>query len=417
MRGRLPRFFLPGLCVTRSPRWGTLLLATTLGVCASFASAFAQGQGQANGIQWTLPGSGDDASFFPCDAGVLHAPLADARRCRFQGTDTSCTKAQEGFTFSEAGVSLSGVTTFDGQPVTTDTEGAHPCACASAQAHRGEFIRYALGVPQDADGGVGADARENEGGVVAGGENGGIISVERLRDNPNPNGRIAASFADPLSEVSFALGSEAFGGQYFLDLCYLGTPPTKSTGPGAGGGGAGTKLPDFSTNAFLTLTNPGIDVGTTPTGGVSRVYESFAGIKGNWDLACSTFNTRGPASDLTTDFRKLGITDDGQRPFPGTLGSRREMYDAPPTAEEGWVGNLKAEIVKTGDFSTLGTQVSTLFGTATSPMALTKGSEGKVPRACRLRLYFWEAASGRTRAWQQGGARFTVKWNVTGAGQ
>lgn len=394
-----------------------LIVEATLIALATAWPTAAHAQSTSQGVEWTLPGSGEDASFYPCDAGVLHAPLAKERQCRFQGTDTLCHSEQEGLTFSAAQVPLTGVRTYEGAEVSSENEGAHVCACASEQAHRGDFARYELGLPLAPDGSLSASLPENSGGFVVGSPTGGVVSAERLIQYPNPNGRIAASFADPLSAVSFALGSESFGAQYFLDLCYLGTPPVKQNPTRGPGGGAFSSLPSFTTSAFLALTNPGVDTGSSPTGGVSRVYEAFAGIKGNWDLVCSTFDTKGPPANLTTDFRKLGITDTGQRRFPATLGTSAALYDAPPTAEEGWVGNLNAEIKKSGDFSTLGTQVNMLFGSATTPLVLTQGREGKVPRACRLRLYFWEAASGRTRAWQQGGARFTVKWTVQGISQ
>ncbi|MCA2960017.1 MAG: hypothetical protein IOD12_07175 [Silvanigrellales bacterium] len=396
----------------------SLLLSFVFGLIPQGAraqdSGRGQGQGPTKGIQWTLPGGGEDASFYPCDAGILHLPLAPGRQCRFLGTDTSCAPHQAGLTFTAAGVSTAGVNSFAGIPVSAENESAHTCACASAQSHRGEFIRYVAGIPLEDNGETGPGSLEVRGGVVAGTDKGGVISVERLREFPNQNGRIAASFAEPLSEISFNLGSEAFGAQYFIDLCYLGTPPQKTAASNPRGGGARQDLPNFTANAFLTLTNPGSVASSSPPGSVGLLYQSFAGIKGNWDLACSTFDTTNPQADLSTDFRKIGISDSGKRPFPASLGASSTFYDAPPSAEEGWVGQLTAEFAKSGDFSTLSTQVSTLFGTATQPLVVTKGNEGKVPRACRLRLYFWEAASGRLRSWQQGGARFTVKWNVQG---
>jgi hypothetical protein len=303
-----------------------------------------------------------------------------------------------------------GVRTIDGTPVTAESEGRHRCACLSDAAHRGDFLRYTLANFED----DGTLAPSDESGVVASSERGGVLSRELSQQS---SGRMGSSFATPLSEVTFELGSEAFGAQYFIDLCYVGVAPRKKEipRPGQGQGTPPPKfdLPDFSSSAYLFATNPGVDVGSSRPGDKALFYTNLAGIKGNWDLACNFFDASKSPPDVLLDYEKLGITDAGRRAVPGNLGSAVGMYLQPPAEADGWVGRLNGEFARGGDFTALDTQLRYLFGSSSSALELSLGTQGRTPRACRIRLYFWEAASGRAREWQRGGARFTFKWNMT----
>jgi hypothetical protein len=339
------------------------------------------------------------AEIYPCDAGVVQKD--SGQYCHFKGTSTACSAADVGRTPAATGAAEA-IDYNTGLPVLNPADAAYACICTGAAGTDPNHMGWGPATN----------------GVIQGNASGVTVARSLRGSSAEAANSVPQELQTQLESVVFNFGSELYGAQFFVDLCYRGSQLPyylSDNNP--------MNVPaSFATKAYVTATNPFLTgTGTTAT----RDYVSLSDLALSWDMACDqqglgtyrwdhngTTAASGAFDTFITD-----LTDTGTRTLPSGYTTANGV-NMTPAAGTDWVGNLNGA---SGEFRRSGTLTSSNFAAAQQQWIIGDASSSdwintfnsNVPRFCKLRYYFAEKPfRDRERAWQRADARFVVKWSV-----
>jgi hypothetical protein len=348
--------------------WYTASLLIAAGV-ASTASA--------KELKFVFDVRSSGPEIYPCDAGLVHARSEGF--CHYKGTTETCNWGLQGQ-----------LPTFP-IPPSKIFDNRLPNVCVCTNGEYGTYLKDFMRVKAAKWlGGTTGDAATNHGGW---GSPSTYVLQATLGGNGNPaNNSIAQhiwsgselsairkEFSTQIEAVEFNLGSENYGAQYYVDICYRGPQIDYINSPGSMTGYG------FSATGWVGVTDLDIIGGGRTYTGLARPTLETKIICDNQD---SKHAEPGGADGSTIDVMHLGEAT-GWPGWPALIGL---------------TGGYEA-----GSYSHLFTANETVQPYNSNWITLHTGA----PRYCKTRYLFKETPNSLyERAWQHHDARFVIKLKI-----
>jgi hypothetical protein len=337
----------------------TLAAAAVLMIAAQNANAIS--------LRFKFKTFSSGPEIYACNAGLRHASSTH-KVCYFENTQKACTPDDE-------------------STANTNTR----CVCTGVDG--GEYLRDYMNGSYDT---WAAATGSNEGGVWNSSwtdvnKQSGVASYETLVKHGD-------AFASRIKELSFNLGSELYGAEYFVDVCYKGPQMEYSEDNIATNFKLSAQA--SATDFIAKAVNLGDDHPESAGSGKSQdgltlspstiQYTALSGLTVQAVTICDiqsagTYKTSNVSGDYNTLENEAEFTD----------------WDNAPK------GGATSEFNLTSSVATIGSSTSLI-----SNALITDGTDAQAPRFCRVRYIFKETNADATtknmRKWQRHGAEMTT---------